>query len=509
MKLNYLTIRKKIRLFGITMLLLVLSNCSNDFLELEPENNTTTGSFFKTAEQMEQAVIGAYVPLRDLTSLEYWMFGEMRSDNTAFQYDPEDRGHENRELVEYFLVKASGDRTNETFWQKSYRGIGRSNTVLDYIDDVSGLDEKLREQYIGEVKFLRAFYYYYLVQQFGGVPLELTSITDPGNAQSEGRATKEEVFINIIEDLNIASENLPANQSNNSKGRATSGAAKTLLAKVYMHQKNFTEAINVLRDINGYSLLTGSPNSYRHIFDPNNAENSEIIFSVQYLGSEPGLGSDFLYQFAPHNSGSIVTGDSQRPNLGVEAGWNTPTQDMIEAYEEGDLRKKASLEFGFMDDDGNFVEQPYVSKYNFGFVESGSTSVNFPTFRYADVMLMLAESLNEDGYIPDGEAFDLVNQLRNRAGLEDISSSEVSNQEEFRYAIFKERRVELAFESHRWYDLLRREDVVGIMNTHGEEQRAISDHPIPSGAYNLTKNKLLLPIPQREVTLNNLEQNPQ
>ena len=496
-----------IRYIALFALLFSLSNCSNDFLELDPEHSTTNTTFFKTASQMEQAVIGTYVPLRDLTNLEYWLFGEMRSDNTAFQYYNQDRGLENRDLVEYFLIPASAVDPLETFWQKSYVGIARANTVLDYIDDVSDIDEGQRDQFIGEARFLRAFYYYNLVQQFGGVPLELTSVTSPTDAQSEGRASREEVFNVIVEDLIIANDNLPV-VGNANGGRATSGAAKTMLAKAFMAQGNFSEAIDVLRDINEYNLLVGGPSIYREIFDPNNADNSEIIFSVQYLGSEEGLGSTFLYQFAPNTSGNIVTGDPQMPTLGAAHGWNQPTQDMIAAYEEGDWRKEASLQTGFTDEEGNFVEEPYVSKYNFGFDLSGSTSVNFPTLRYADVLLMLAESLNEVGYVADGEAFNLVNQVRNRAGLDDVSSTEVSNQEEFRDVVFQERRVELAFENHRWYDLLRREDVVEIMNEHGEEQKAIRGNIVPSGAYEINDNALLLPIPQREVTLNNLEQNP-
>ncbi|SFF89576.1 Starch-binding associating with outer membrane [Salegentibacter agarivorans] len=509
MKAKYMiTLKFCFKLLGISTLMLTLSSCSDDFLELDPESNTTDASFFKTAAQMEQAVIGAYVPLRDLTTLEYWLFGEMRSDNTTFQYYNADRGLENRDLVDYFLIPASAVDPLETFWQKSYTGIARANTVLDYIDGISDLEEQQKKEYKGEVRFLRAFYYYHLVQQFGGIPLELVSTTNPSDAHSEGRASKEEIFNSIIEDLTIAVENLPTVGHAN-RGRATSGAAKTMLAKAYMAQGSYSEAVNVLQEITEYSLLSGDSDSYRKIFDPNYSDNSEIIFSVQYLGSEEGLGSTFLYQFAPNNSGNLVTGDPQMPTLAAGSGWNHPTRDMIQAYEEGDLRKEASLSLGFMDENGVFVEQPYVSKYNFGFDLSGNTSVNFPTLRYADVLLMLAESLNEEGFSADGEAFDLVNQVRNRAGLEDINSTEVTNQDEFREAVFQERRVELAFENHRWYDLLRRDNIVEIMNTHGEEEKEIRGDIVPSGAYEIDDNSLLLPIPQREVTLNNLEQNPQ
>ncbi|MFI2743510.1 RagB/SusD family nutrient uptake outer membrane protein [Zhouia sp. PK063] len=498
-----------IKVVYVCLFFVLASSCSDEYLDLQPETVTDEASFFKTQEQMEQAVNGAYVPLRNLTTLEYWVFGEMRSDNTDFQFYQADRGLENRGLVDYFLIEASADSPLLTFWQGSYQGISRCNTILDHMGEVEDISDEKKSQYTGEASFLRAFYYYNLVFQFGGVPLELTVTTSPSDAKSEGRASKEDVLAAIEEDLQTAIQNLPAQYNSANRGRATSGAAKTLLAKLYMMQHKYDEAITVMQQISGYSILTGSANSYKSIFDPANKGNSEIIFAVQYLGSENGLGSNFMYQFAPNTSGNIVTQDPQMTTLGASSGWNTPTQDLLHAYEDGDLRKDASLQTGFTDAQGNFVNQPYVSKYNFGFDLSGSTSVNFPTLRYADIMLMLAEALNEKGFVANGEAFDLVNQIRNRAGLSNLDPTQVNSQASFREAVYHERRVELAFENHRWYDLLRSGNAVSIMNAHGQEEIELRKSYIPSGAYNLNENKLLLPIPQRAVTLDNLEQNPQ
>ncbi|MDG3581209.1 RagB/SusD family nutrient uptake outer membrane protein [Galbibacter pacificus] len=491
------------------MALFMAVSCSDDYLELEPQTNLNEKSFFKTPTQIEQAVNGAYVPLRNLTNLEYWVFAEMRSDNTTFQFYQADRGLENRGLVDYFLTDASHDLSMGGLWNGSYDGIARCNAVLENIDKIEGLTASKKNQFIGEVKFLRAFYYYNLVLQFGGVPLELSTTQDPGEANSDGRASKDAIYESVIADLMDAENLLPKTYGDIDRGRATSGAAKTLLAKVYMIQKKYTEALTVLKGITGYSLVTGSDESYKDVFNPNNKGNTEIIFAVQYLGSEEGQGSNFMYQFAPNNSGNIVTGDPQMLNLNSGSGWNTPTQDMIRAYEEGDLRKDISMQEGFVDNDGNFVNQPYVSKYNFGFDLSGSTSVNFPTFRYADVLLMMAECLNEQAYVANGEAFDLVNQIRERAGLEDLTVVDAGNQEAFRNAVFHERRIELAFENHRWYDLIRSGNAVEVMNAHGEEEQTLRADIIPAGAYNVSENKLLLPIPQRAVTLDGLEQNPQ
>ena len=505
----YKIIRKKLNKVLTAVLLVVTCSCSDSFLELEPETFLNEQAFFNTPIQIEQTVNASYRSLRNLTDLEYWVFLEMRSDNTSFQFFEADRGEENRGLVDYFLIDASHDRSMGGLWNKSYDGIARCNSVLENVDNIEGLDNTRRDQFFGEVKFLRALYYYNLALQFGGVPLELSTTPSPEEAASEGRASREAVFQSVVDDLLEAVDLLPDSYEASENGRATSGAAKTLLAKAYMVQGNYAEALTVLNTISGYSLLTGSPTSYRDIFDPANKGNSEIIFAVQYLGSEEGLGSNFMFQFAPNNSGNIVTGDPQILNLAGGSGWNTPTQDMIRAYETGDLRMDLSMQPGFTNDEGEFVDQPYVSKYNFEIELSGSTSVNFPVFRYADVLLMRAECLNEQGYVAGGEAFDLVNQIRSRAGLPNLTVVDAPNQEAFRDAIFQERRVELAFENHRWYDLLRQGDAVSIMNAHGQEEIQLRGNIVPGGAFQVTENKLLLPIPQREVTIDNLEQNPQ
>lgn len=495
---------------SICIITIALLSCNDEFLQVEPETFLNENSFFESATQIEQAVNGSYVPLRSLTNVEYWVFGEMRSDNTTFQFLASDRGYENRGLVDYFLTQASHDRSMGGLWNQSYNGIGRCNVVLANLQNFDGeIDINLKNQFEGEVKFLRAFYYYNLVLQFGGVPLELLPTESPNQASSEGRASSQEVFSSITSDLLDAQDLLPSSYDAINQGRATSGAAKTLLAKSYMMQGKYGEAIPVLRSITGYSILTGNDSSYSDVFNPVNKGNSEIIFAVQYLGSENGQGSNFMYQFAPNNSGNSVTGDPQVPTLGSTSGWNTPTQDMIEAYEDGDIRKDFSLKVGFTDVDGNFISQPYVTKYNFGFDLAGSTSVNFPTLRYADVLLMLAECLNEEAYHADGEAFDLVNQIRNRAGLTDLTSADAPTQDSMRNAILQERRVELAFENHRWYDLLRQDNIVEIMNSHGLEEIENRGSIMPAGAFQVTENKLLLPIPQRAITLDNLQQNPQ
>lgn len=488
-------------------LLLAATGCKKDFLDLQPQATISAGGFFKTQDQVQQAVNGAYAPVRTLGNVYYWVFGEMRSDNTTFQYNDRNRGFESqREFVDEFLVSANSESVQD-LWQISYNGISRCNDVLSKIDAVTMTAEK-KNQYVGEVKFLRALYYYDLVRQYGGVPLRLAAVESPSGNKSEGRATADAVYTSIIADLTDAAAKLPAKAAYAAvdAGRATKGAAATLLASVYLTRKDYSNAVTQLRAVRGggYSLLP----SYRSVFDPANKNNAESIFEIQYLGSQPDLSSSFTFAFAPYTSGSIVTGDAATPTLDVGSGWNIPTQDLIGAYETGDLRKDASLALGYKDKTGTFVSVPYITKYNFGITAPGRTDTNFPVLRYADALLMLAEALNEQGYAAGGEAFAALNEVRRRAGLPEKTAATAASQAQFRAAVLQERRVELAFENHRWYDLVRTGQAVAVMNAEGAREKALHPTYLSANTYQVTENKLLLPIPQREVTIDKLEQNP-
>ena len=487
-----------------------ITACKKDFLNQTPESNLTDVNFWKTESDLKQGVNGAYSSLRGLGTFSFWLFGEMRSDNTTFQYNAPQRGQENREQVDQFLANSANTLIQE-FWRDTYTSIFRCNDVLDHVDGIT-MSAAGKTQAIGEVKFLRAFHYFNLVRQFGGVPLRLDVTKAPTDAPSQGRATVDAIYAQIISDLNDAATNLPEASSYpaSEKGKVSKGSANALLGEVYMTQKKFAEALTALRKVIGYSLLP----SYASIYLTTNKNNAESIFEIQYYAAAgTNLSSNFMYQFAPFNSGIAVTQDPGT-NLSFSSGWNTPTSDLISSYEPNDLRKDVSLAEGFTGTSG-FVAVPYVKKYNQGFVQPGQTNVNFPIIRYADVMLMIAECLNEQGFNPGGEAFALLNAIRNRAGLPAKTSGNailtlnVNSQEAFREAVYQERKVELAFENHRWFDLVRTGKAVDVMNAHGKREIAKVPSQYPTGAYVLTANKILLPIPQREIVLDNLVQNPQ
>ncbi|MCX2478210.1 RagB/SusD family nutrient uptake outer membrane protein [Pedobacter sp. MC2016-15] len=490
----------------LVVLCLLGTSCKKSFLEQPPEASLTGANYWNTESDIKQGVNGAYRSLRDLGLFSYWVFAEMRADNTTFQYNAPQRGQENREFVDQFLV-ISTNTLIQDFWGQTYTGIARCNDVLGNESRITMSDQS-RNQAVGEVKLLRAFHYFNLVRQFGGVPLRLTTVSAPEQAGSQGRATAEAVYQQIISDLSDAATKLPASYGAADKGRVTSGTANALLGEVYLTRKDYASALTALRKVTGYSLMS----TYASIFVPANKNNAESIFEIQYLGSDPGLSSNFMYQFAPFDSGTSVTNDPGF-NLSFNAGWNTPSTDLIAAYETGDQRKISSLSEGYTLN-GVFRPVPYITKYNQGFVQAGQTNVNFPIIRYADVMLEIAECLNEQGFAAGGEAFSLLNAVRARAGLAPKTAGnanpalDVSGQQAFRNAIAQERKVELAFENHRWYDLVRTGAAVEVMNAHGAREVAKAPAQFPAGSYVVTANKLLLPIPEREITLDKLTQNP-
>ena len=486
-----------------------LGSCKKEFLTQTPEANLSGQSFYKTESEIKNAVNGAYNPLQIMgsrsvqTGSGYWIFGEMRSDNTTFQYNPTNRGNEQDWFIDKFIMGSTYEPIR-SYWQQNYQAIFRDNDVLDHIDAVT-MSDSAKNQYIGEVEFLRGFNYFNLVRQFGGVPLRLKAATSPEEAKSEGRASVDDVYTQIIADLTDAAAKLPASYTATEAGRATRGAAITLLAKVYMTQKKFSDALSELRKVEtlGYSLLP----KYADIFSPASKNNAESIFEIQYLGTRTDMSSNFIYQFAPLDSRDAVIPDPTQASAGGGQGFNIPTTDLLEAYEPGDLRKDASIgTITYQPFGAPTVTVPYVKKYNWGIVTSGNSDVNFPVLRYADVLLMIAECLNETGQ--SAQALTYLNMVHShpRTGLSPLTTTD---QAQLRDLIMKERQVELAFENHRWYDLVRWGIAVEVMNAHGVRQKA--ERPsieVEPNAYQVTEENLLLPIPETEITLDHLAQNP-
>ncbi|MDN3581414.1 RagB/SusD family nutrient uptake outer membrane protein [Mucilaginibacter flavus] len=486
----------RIRILLAAVLALSLSACKKSFIELAPKTAVTEATYFKTADDYTQAVVGAYVPLRSIYSDAYVM-GEMRSDNATYFASPGLQGGQfsDKWNISGFLdITINMNGMNK--YASCYVGIARTNAILDRIDN-STIDAAVKANLKGQAQFLRSFYYFELVQYFGGVPLHLKEVTSVAEA-SLPRSSVNDVYKQIIADATSAAGLLPAKQT--TVGMVTKGSAKTLLGYVYMTLKQYPAAETSLTDVTslGYSLLP----DYASVFASRNT--AESIFEVQYLEGPQGQQSNFAFQFAPNisNVKNIlgVSGDNK-----TTGGWNKPTPDLIAAYEAGDTRKNASIAFSYVDGDGNTVNDTYCKKYTHGpYATFNNTGDDWIVYRYADVLLLLAECLNEEG--KSAQAIPYLNQVRVRAGL---AVTTAASQVGLRAAIAKERRVELAFENHRWLDLVRTGQAINTMTAFGVKIKQAQPY-LPSSAYlNITQNRLIFPIPQSEIDINSkLTQNP-
>jgi len=484
----------KINIFTAIALVIFFSACKKDFLELPSQTSLSTPLFFKSQSDFQQAINGAYAPLRGLYggTAGAWAMGEMRADNTTYKYNPIDRGTIQPEFIKDFTDDASNSVSGNKYFT-DYTIISRANQVLDPIDAVD-FDATVKNNIKGQAYFLRAFAYFDLVQYFGKVPLHLKPAKTIGETALP-LTSVDSIYQQIIADAQQAANLLP-NKATQEPGRVTSGSAKTLLGNVYLVLKRWADAEAVLKDVSGYSLMT----DYAAVFDPAQKNNSESVFEVQYKEGTEGFASNFFYTFLvqPITAAEItaVTGIAEVSRT-IE-GYNIPTPDIIAAYETGDKRKDASV--GYITAGG--VSYPYIKKYSHPHALTNNTNDNWPVYRYAEVLLMIAEALNEQNKTT--EALSYVNQVRTRAGL---ANSTAAGQSGVRDAILRERRVELAFENKRWPDLVRTGNAQTVMTAFGARVKANPQaYYFPAGiapaAAAYTNISTLFPIPASEVALN-------
>ncbi len=484
------------KLIGICLLLwLSLVSCSEEFLEKTSPGQLAADNFFETQEHAIWGTNAIYEHLRDWEVHVFSFIGmtDIVSDDADKGSTPNDASFL-REIDEFTFD--SGNSAPGGIWRGYYRGIYRANVALANIPDIE-MDEELKARLIGECKFLRAYYYFNLVRWFGDIPL----ITEPIGADQVDlvRTPREEVYAQIIQDLMDAEAALPLKSEYpaSEMGRATRGAAQGFLAKVYLTLRDFPQAEEyAMRVINSneYDLME----SYSQIFTEAGENGVESIFEVQTAAFEPAVtGSQY----------NEVQGVRGTPNLGW--GFNKPSDNLITSYEIGDPRLDATVLYpGEVLPDGsdvvqnnpNIVNERYNQK---AFVPDHPGSNpngpgNIRRLRYADVLLVAAEAMNENGKA--NEALAYLNQVRERARgnrrgfLPDIVTT---NQGELRQIIWRERRSELAMEQHRWFDLTR--------------QRRTAEVMIAAGKTNFQEGKNeLFPIPQTEIDLTggSLEQNP-
>jgi hypothetical protein len=485
------------------------TGCNEDeFLMRTPPNRYTPNNFFETEDQIRDATIGLYPLARGLYTGAIFQYGELRSDNTTFEFNRLDRGRSATEEIDYFLMNPNNG-LHANIYDPLYTGIARANYIIDRIGDVPFEDETLKLEREAEAYFFRGFYHYLLTLHFGPVVPRLDPLRDDGESLiGLERQPIEEVYtLSVIPDLTFAIDNLPEEWEDDQQGRVTRGAAQMALAKAYFARRNFADALPILNDLvasGTYRLL----DDFEDVFFTDN--NDEIIYAGQF-DAGAGQGSEFMFDWVPR-SGDDISQDKDRANTG----FNIPTCSLIEAFEEGDERFEATI--GFYDSDPADATNeiiPYSRKFlPIPFPQAGGVDVDFPIFRYADALLMQAEALIEvEGGLPN-QAFENINRLRARAGLPFFfpgnpdPALDIQTTEDLRAAVKQERRVELAYEASRTYDLRRYGTFVETMLAHGEVQKEKQSEFLDELPEAYTNIRQLLAIPPQEVLLYGYEQNP-
>ena len=390
----------------LLLVALLSASACDDFLDVQPAYLISENNFYETANDFETALIGNYATVQELHNVDVLYLTELSTDNAEIQWtSPTQAEMEFDELN----VTPINNLVNAV-WNGCFTAISRSNNVLSRLGGAP-VDEPLKLQYEGEARFLRAYCYFYLVRLFGAVPIVEDAFRSPGEvtAFDMTRQPVDEVYALITDDLMKAADQL-ATVSGLSKSRASEGAAQTLLGKVYLTLQNYPAAAEALEEVidkSSYSLQT----DYQTLFTNGNDELPESIFEIKYLSGNVGEGNAFSSVFTPPRFDmAIFPGNMQG------TGRIVPTFDVATSYESGDERRAVSIADSVLLIDGTFAENIYGRKFvDFTTGLVGDGGINFTALRYADVLLMYAEALNELGTTQ--EALTYLNQVRERAGL--------------------------------------------------------------------------------------------
>lgn len=484
----------------IIFLVFVTACKKSNFLKENPEDRFVTGNFYSGAKDAQAAVDGVYNQLYSIYQRNMILLNDLPTDD-----EKNGIGMPNQFLIDLEFLRFTAENTFvRDVWSLNYSGIQRANSALNNIGQIN-MDEELKNRLLGEASFLRALYYFNLVRFYGDVPLilKLESLQDA----LIPRAPKEDVYKQIITDLQFAETNLPKTYTSTNTGRATSGAAKILLGKVYITLREFQKSADKLEEVvqNEGSYGYGLQTDFKDIWKPATENGKEMVFSVQMMQA-PGTPNGQMVLQGPKFS---VPGGQVPGLVGNEA--DIPTVDLYNKYISGDTRKDVTFKVDFVSPSNGRAYKssiPLFGKY----YEEGETiaancDVNFHVLRYADALLMYAEALNETGNT--AKAIGVFNRIRERAFRDALHNSTASTQAAFRDQVYLERRLELANEGQRWFDLVRTNRLFETMKAHGTLEAQLAETNKTTITANAKEYQLLYPVPQRETDINkSLKQNP-
>lgn len=484
----------------------IFSSCKK-WVDNDPHESfiVTEGDYLQSESDYRNMVISTYTPLQWLNQMV--PVGDIASDNSVAGGESASDNLQLQQMDDYTLTPINS--TLEDLWRVAYEGVNRANYLHQYKDqNLQGKSVTFagKDALYGEVDFLRAYYYFSLVRLFGDVPLFTAKRLTLEDSRTLQRVSKADVYAQIEADLKSAIAVLPAVQAQ--KGKITKYAAQALLGKVYLYENKFDEAAAILEPVitsNAFSLVA----DFNSIFLAAGENGPESVFEIQYTNNSPyynwGGTTRGQGNYAVQQNG--VRGLNGSANMPYAAGWsaNLPTQNLAAAYLAGDQRKNVTL----FDVEAYKVNNPaldityQVAPYkNTGFYSgkylprkgesSGQIELNYlnnwRTIRYAEVLLMAAEANNRAAAANDAKAQSYLNQVRQRAfgdALHNVTSSGTA----LRQAIWDERRVELAMEGDRFFDLVRT----------GQAATKITGF--------VTGKNEVFPIPQQEINISGITQN--
>lgn len=476
--------------------IMVGPGCKKDWLSPAPENTLIqTDSTFLDASNAERFVNSCYNWTTQWGQHVFSWIGmsSITSDDADKGSDPGDLGADKDQMDALSYTPTSLSVVE--VWEANYTGIGRCNQAIENVPKFvdAGLSPDLANRLVGEAKFLRAYFYFNLVRCYGDIPKIARVYTGEQASQiydDYSNNPKEEIYALIEEDLKDAATRLPAKSAYAAKdlGRATKGAAQALLAKVYLYEKKWGEALASANDVINSGEYDLEPD-YSKIWRQSNENGVESIFEIQAQNGAEGwaIGGYFTTQGA---RGNVIDGYN---------GWgfNTPSDDLEAAYEPNDVRKAATIYYvGQTLWDGAVLESASNPRYNYKAYASQKmennydawwTGKNLRIIRLGEVYLIKAEAANESGNTADAIA--ALNKIRNRAGL---ANTTATDQAGLREAIYKERRVEMAMEHDRWFDLVRTGRAGQVMRAHGKNfvDGKHEVFPIPQKHIDLSAGKL-------------------
>ena len=472
---------------------IAIGSCEEDFVTKEFVNGVVSDNFFKNATDAEQALTAVYdiIGVRGMYRESMWVLGDAASDDiNELTGDNGDYGTHYRAASDFRWEPSNP--YSSLRWYDGYKGIFRANILLEELPEIE-MDAALKSRFEGEAKFLRALYYFNLVMAFGDVPF-MTTVLTREEYQELARTDKDIIYAQMEQDLKDAAAVLPAAASD-PVGRATSGAANGLLSRIYLYQQKWTEAASSAEAVMGAGYTLVSSEDFPKMFYGQLENSSESVFEFQSVGFSPNVWGGDLTETS--------FGFLWSPMIGW-ANWYSPSVSSQEQFEDGDIRRKASLLIvgagDMLDSDGDGVEEPFPSgTMNGNYFNNANVKkwlaigknlasgdeyeVNFPIVRYAEVLLNYAEAQNELGNSTD--ALVALNQIRDRAMVPAITETD---QGLLRDLIRAERRRELLFEGQRFYDLHRWGIAAEVLSPLGYRVGTHEYWPVPVAELDLMPN---------------------